>query len=143
MKKIALILCVAIMATFALGGCSRSKQEATEKTVITIWSNARNEMDIRAKQVEKFNAEHDDIEVKLEMKGDDIRDLLTVALQGGTAPDIFPAMGEVVYKAGYAREFSDDYVKELQERFVPGAVLTAEDGKYYSVALQLTNYKMV
>lgn len=143
MKKCRLLLLLVLCAALLLSGCGTSTVKKSEEAVITIWTSDRSEADVRQEQVNRFNEEHDDITIKYEVKGDDMSDLLNVALQGGTAPDIFSGGNEQQIEAGYVRPLPDDYVAELMERFLPGAVKPAKNGNYYSAALEILSYKMV
>ena len=59
-----------------------------DKTVITYWSNDRHDEAYMSEVIEKFNAEHDDIEINMVIMTDDFENSILLAIDGGTAPDI-------------------------------------------------------
>jgi ABC-type glycerol-3-phosphate transport system substrate-binding protein len=59
-----------------------------EKTVVNYWSNDRHDEVYMTAMIEKFNAEHDDIEIKMTIMTDDFENSILLAYQGGTAPDL-------------------------------------------------------
>ena len=59
-----------------------------EKIVINYWSNDRHDEAYMTAMIEKFNAEHDDIEIKMTIMTDDFENSILLAYQGGTAPDL-------------------------------------------------------
>ena len=59
-----------------------------EKTVVNYWSNDRHDEQYMTAMIEKFNAEHDDIEIKMTIMTDDFENSILLAYQGGTAPDL-------------------------------------------------------
>ena len=59
-----------------------------EKTVVNYWSNDRHDEQYMTAMIEKFNAEHDDIEIKMTIMTDAFENSILLAYQGGTAPDL-------------------------------------------------------
>ena len=59
-----------------------------DKTVITYWSNDRHDEAYMSEVIDKFNAEHDDIEINMVIMTDDFENSILLAIDGGTAPDI-------------------------------------------------------
>ncbi len=65
-----------------------SSQE--EKTVITVWTGARHDLELRQKQIEEFNASNDmGIEIDYVVQTDNLSNMLTMAASSGQSPDIF------------------------------------------------------
>ena len=84
MKKSLAILLTVIMAMTLLG----TLPALADKTVINYWSNDRHDEVYMTAMIEKFNAEHDDIEIKMTIMTDDFENSILLAYQGGTAPDL-------------------------------------------------------
>ncbi len=59
-----------------------------EKTVVTYWSNDRHDEVYMTAMIDKFNAEHDDIEINMVIMTDDFENSILLAYDGGTAPDL-------------------------------------------------------
>lgn len=136
-KMVALPLAFALSAAM-FSGCAEKKGKDDEKKVITVWTNDRSGMDIRTKQVEKFNAENEyGIKIDYQVKGDDLEDSLKVAYQSNNAPDIHVAAGSVTTygkENGWFRALDDDMAHKYEELFVPGAIsFDKETGKCYTV----------
>lgn len=137
----ALLTAALTISVVSLSGCS-DERIAENKVKITIWSNDRSEMDVREKQINEFNASHDDIEIVYEVKSDNYGDLIKVACESNTAPDIF-TYNDAVVRAGYAKPFDEDLENQLREEFLPGTLKKGADGKSYAVALKDTAIKFI
>lgn len=141
-RVITTMLVLAVIASaFALVGCGE-QQGTANKVKITIWTNDRSEMDVREKQINAFNKSHDDIEIVYEVKADNYADLIKVACESNTAPDIF-VYNDAVVRAGYAKPFDEALEKKYKEEFLPGTFKRGTDGKAYAVALKDTAVKFV
>ncbi len=142
-RLFALLMAVVMLASVAmLSGCGE-KEASNGKTKITIWSSDRSEMDVREKQIAEFNAAHDDIEIVYEVKSDGYADLIKVACESNTAPDIFSYVPALA-KNGYAKPYDEKLTKKFEEEFLPGAIRRPSlDGKAYAVALKDVGHKFV
>ena len=80
MKRIALLV-----AALMLVLCATSAMAAT---TLNYWTEDRHDVEYITAMVDKFNAEHDDIEVVLNVITDDYQNSIMLAYDGGTAPDI-------------------------------------------------------
>ena len=83
-KRISLVLAVMMIAVLVLAAVPAS----AEKTVITYWSNDRHDEAYMQAMVDKFNAEHDDIEINMVIMTDDFENSILLAYRGNKAPDI-------------------------------------------------------
>ena len=61
---------------------------ADGKTVVTYWSNDRHDETYMTEMINKFNAEHDDIEIQMNIMTDNYEQSILLAYQGGEAPDL-------------------------------------------------------
>lgn len=95
-----------------------------EKTVVNYWSNDRHDEVYMTAMIEKFNAEHDDIEIKMTIMTDDFENSILLAYQGGTAPDLvgqsidvknFADIGAVVDLRPYIEK--DEEYQKVNEPF--------------------------
>lgn len=84
MKKTISVLTAMLLVLLALGASSA----LAEKTVVTYWSNDRHDEAYMTDMINKFNAAHDDIEIKMVILTDDFENSILLAIDGGTAPDI-------------------------------------------------------
>ncbi len=129
------------MACTVMAGCSGTGSSG--KQVITIWSSDRSEMDVRQKQIDQFNATHDDIEIKYEVKADNYSDTIKIACESGTAPDIFSYDPNLV-RSGYVKPLDDELTQKFEEVFLPGALrYPTDDGEAYGVALKDVGFKLI
>ena len=83
-KRISLLVAVLMAALFVLSAVPAM----AEKTVITYWSNDRHDETYMTAMIEKFNTEHDDIEINMVIMTDDFENSILLAIDGGTAPDL-------------------------------------------------------
>ena len=84
MRKLSLILAAMMLLTLVFA----SVPALADKTVITYWSNDRHDETYMRAVVDKFNAEHDDIEINMIIMTDDFENSILLAYQGKTAPDL-------------------------------------------------------
>lgn len=89
MKKVSLLLVGLVAMMLTLGAASA----LADKTVLNYWSEDRHDVEYIQQMVDKFNAEHDDIEVVFNVISDDFQNSLLLAFDGGTAPDITSQIG--------------------------------------------------
>ena len=84
MRKMSLVLALVMLAVTVLSAVPA----LADKTVVTYWSNDRHDEAYMTAMIEKFNAEHDDIEINMVIMTDDFENSILLAYQGGTAPDL-------------------------------------------------------
>lgn len=115
MKKKWISLLLGTIMTFSLVGCGSSNAKGTatgEKgttesngaKVIEVWSNNRHDEDYMTEMINKFNADHSDIQIKYTILSDDWKNSIQLAYQANTAPDV------ITVAASDELEFND-YVK--------------------------------
>jgi len=114
-RSISLLLALAMMATLVLSAVPA----LAEKTVINYWSNDRHDEEYMTAMIEKFNAEHDDIEINMTIMTDDFENSILLAIDGNNAPDIvgqsitlknFVDMEAVVDLTEYFKD-DEEYIK--------------------------------
>ncbi|MBQ8161325.1 MAG: carbohydrate ABC transporter substrate-binding protein [Clostridia bacterium] len=84
MRKLSMLVALVMLAVLALSAVPA----LADKTVITYWSNDRHDEAYMNEVINKFNAEHDDIEINMVIMTDDFENSILLAYDGGTAPDI-------------------------------------------------------
>lgn len=83
-RKLAVVCIMALSATAILSGCGRSDKSGDGKTKIRFatWDVAE-DVDKQQELVDKFNEEHDDIEVTLEAYGSDFDTKISAGMGSG------------------------------------------------------------
>lgn len=84
MRKICWFLALMMVSLAVLS----SVPALADKTVINYWSNDRHDEAYMTEMIEKFNASHDDIEIKMTIMTDDFENSILLAYDGSTAPDL-------------------------------------------------------
>lgn len=137
-KRIVALLATVTMITLSACASPTMKKE-NEVQEITVVSKGGAGNITRNALIDKFNKENEGkIRIKYEEKDDSIGDYLRVALQAGTAPDIFGGISDATYemgiKNGWFRTLDDELVEKYTELLVPGAVYKDVDGKVRRIA---------
>lgn len=93
-KRIAIICVAALTGTMMMTACGSKEEGGSEKTSdgktkvrFATWDVA-DDVDAQQKLVDKFNQEHDDIEVVLEAYGSDFDTKLSAGMGSGDTPDV-------------------------------------------------------
>ena len=84
MKKLLSLVLALAMVLSVMGSVAL----ADDVTNITYWVNDRHDAEYMTAMIEKFNAEHSDIHVDMQIITDDYENMITLAYNGNTAPDI-------------------------------------------------------
>ncbi|MBO7663539.1 MAG: extracellular solute-binding protein [Clostridia bacterium] len=83
-KRISLLTAIVMALSLVLAAVPA----LAEKTVINYWSNDRHDETYMNAMIEKFNAAHEDIEIKMTIMTDDFENSIMMAIEGNTAPDL-------------------------------------------------------
>ena len=83
-KRISLLVAIVMALSLVLAAVPA----LADKTVINYWSNDRHDETYLSAMIEKFNASHEDIEIKMTIMTDDFENSIMMAIEGNTAPDI-------------------------------------------------------
>lgn len=83
-KRISLLVAIVMALSLVLAAVPA----LADKTVINYWSNDRHDETYMSAMIEKFNASHEDIEIKMTIMTDDFENSIMMAIEGNTAPDI-------------------------------------------------------
>lgn len=150
MKKmsriVSLILCVMLLVS-----CMGTIAFADDKIQITMWQRASGPSGAMQQWIENFNASQDQIEVIYEPYGENYNNVLNMALNNESGPDIFEisSSGAPVCdfaKAGHAAALDDLLTEEYKADFVPDTFTMKSfqyEGKIYGVPTRLQHYKLL
>ena len=111
-RKVAMLCVLAMSAVAILGGCGGGKEATTAdgKTKIRFasWEVAE-DVDRQQELVDKFNEQHDDIEVVLEAYGSDFDTKISAGMGSGDTPDVMYMWNYPAYYEGL--EPLDSYIE--------------------------------
>lgn len=82
-------LAIALGLVMMLTMVSFSASAEGGKTVVTLWTDSRNDFDYINQKVAEFNASHDNIEIDYHVMSDNYYQTLELSFDTGTAPDVF------------------------------------------------------
>lgn len=134
MKSIRKYFAVALVATLAGGllSCGQKNtsqttapsqsQQAGAKTVINYWSTNRHDKTYIDQKIKEFNDSNEKIEIKYEVYADNYAQMLDLAFQTDSAPDIFQLTEPVrtVHAKGYLMPLNSYADEEYLKRFDSG-----------------------
>ena len=111
-RKIAVMCVLALTGTMMLTACGNKKDSNNGKTSdgktairFATWDVA-DDVDAQQKLVDKFNEEHDDIEVTLEAYGSDFDTKISAGMGSGDTPDVMYMWNYPATKASSIRLIS-------------------------------------
>lgn len=144
-RIVSLVLSIMLLATL----CGNAIAE--EKTIVTIWQRASGPSGAMQAWIENFNASQDEIEVVYEPYGENYNNILNMALNNESGPDIFEisSSGAPVCdfaKAGHAAALDDLLTEEYKADFVADTFTMKSfqyEGKIYGVPTRLQHYKLL
>lgn len=149
MKKVlATALVLAMTATMALSGCGKKDDGKTAdgktKVRFASWDTAE-DVDAQQKMVDKFNAEHDDIEVVLEAYGGDFDTKISAGMGSGDTPDVMYMWNYPAYAGGL--ESLDSYIEKEGADYKANFYETlwdynSLDGKTYGIPIGFTTHAL-
>ena len=119
MRRKMVVICAAVLtATTILAGCgnggSGGSDNGKTKIRFATWDVAE-DVDKQQALVDKFNEEHDDIEVTLEAYGSDFDTKISAGMGSGDTPDVMYMWNYPSYYEGL--EPLDDYIAEEGEDY--------------------------
>ena len=142
-RKVAVMCVLALSATMALSayGCGGSDSGKTQIRFAT-WDVAE-DVDFQQELVDKFNEEHDDIEVTLEAYGDEFDTKISSGMGSGDAPDVMYMWNYPSYYEGL--EPLDDYIAEEGDEYKADFYETlwdynSMDGATYGIPIGFTTH---
>ena len=141
-------LVLALAVSSLLGGCGEkattSEKPETGKTKIRFatWDTA-GDVDKQQAMVDKFNAEHDDIEVTMEAYGQDFDTKISAGMGSGDAPDVMYMWNYPAYHEGlepldsYIEKEGQEYKDNIYEALWP---YNSIDGATYGIPVGFTTH---
>lgn len=148
-KALATLLVLAMTATVAFTGCGKKDdngktKDGKTKVRFASWDTAE-DVDAQQKMVDKFNAEHDDIEVVLEAYGGDFDTKISAGMGSGDTPDVMYMWNYPAYAQGL--EPLDSYIEKEGAGYKENFYETlwdynSLDGKTYGVPIGFTTHAL-
>lgn len=116
-RKLAMICALALSATAVLGGCGgKEDSSAGGKTKVRFASwDVAEDVDRQQALVDKFNEQHEDIEVVLEAYGSDFDTKISAGMGSGDTPDVMYMWNYPAYYEGL--EPLDAYIEKEGEAY--------------------------
>ena len=112
-KKIAMMMVLALSVATVFTGCGKKEADKAEggkaQVRFATWDQAE-DVDRQQEMVDKFNEEHDDIEVTLEAYGNDFDTKISAGMGSGDAPDVMYMWNYPAYNEGL--EPLDSYIEK-------------------------------
>ena len=147
MRRKMVVICAAVLtATTILAGCgnggSGGSDNGKTKIRFATWDVAE-DVDKQQALVDKFNEEHDDIEVTLEAYGSDFDTKISAGMGSGDTPDVMYMWNYPSYYEGL--EPLDDYIAEEGEDYKSNFYDTlwdynTMDGSIYGIPVGFTTH---
>lgn len=150
-RKIAVMCVLALTGTMMLTACGNKKDSNNGKTSdgktairFATWDVA-DDVDAQQKLVDKFNEEHDDIEVTLEAYGSDFDTKISAGMGSGDTPDVMYMWNYPAYADGlepldeYIDKEGDDYKNDFYSTLWNYNSL---DGTTYGIPVGFTTHSL-
>lgn len=147
-RKLAAMLILAMTSTMIFSGCGKKDDNTTSDGKVQIrfasWDEAE-DIDAQQAMVDKFNAEHDDIEVVLEAYGGEFDTKISAGMGSGDAPDVMYMWNYPAYAGGL--EELDSYIEAEGEEYKENFYETlwsynSLDGKSYGIPIGFTTHAL-
>lgn len=150
-RKIALVCVAALAGTMMLTGCGSKEEGKAEaagdgkaKVRFATWDVA-DDVDAQQALVDKFNEEHDDIEVTLEAYGSDFDTKISAGMGSGDTPDVVYMWNYPAYANGL--EPLDEYIEKEGDDFKDNIYSTlwnynSLDGTTYGMPVGFTTHAL-
>lgn len=147
-RKLAAMLILAMTSTMIFSGCGKKDDNTTSDGKVQIrfasWDEAE-DIDAQQAMVDKFNAEHDDIEVVLEAYGGEFDTKISAGMGSGDAPDVMYMWNYPAYAGGL--EELDSYIEAEGEEYKENFYETlwsynSLDGKTYGIPIGFTTHAL-
>ncbi len=145
-KKLVSVLAVTLAVSCVFCGCGSKKEEASEggktKLRFATWDVAA-DVDKQQAMVDKFNEEHDDIEVTLEAYGQDFDTKISAGMGSGDTPDVMYMWNYPAYHEGlepldsYIEKEGEEYKNNFYEALWP---YNSIDGSTYGIPVGFTTH---
>ncbi len=147
-KKLVAMLALTMAATLAFTGCGKKEDGKTAdgktKVRFASWDTAE-DADAQQAMVDKFNEQHDDIEVVLEAYGGEFDTKIAAGMGAKDTPDVMYMWNYAAYAGGL--EPLDSYMEEEGEGYKDNFYETlwdynSLDGKVYGIPIGFTTHAL-
>jgi multiple sugar transport system substrate-binding protein len=126
---------------------NKEENPPKEKVTIEVWTNTRNDKDVREAMIKKYNETNtDNIEIAYKIFTDNYNDQLKLALNAGKLPDLAYNFPSSMTDANYSLDLTSLITPDIRKRFDPAAFFVApwaKNGEMTSVLENTTNFKLV
>lgn len=120
---------------------SKNMNAESKKEKLQFWMRAETKNSVTGKLVEKYNKENkDNVEVELQVFGDNYKNVVTTALATGNQIDIFELMGglniQQLASAGYIMPIDEFVTEDIKKQIYPDAFKQKQfyyGGKIYAI----------
>ena len=147
--KLTALVLGAVMGMGALAGCGNKQETSGDVTKVTFWSGNSHAEAVVRELIDNYNqnqGKKDGIEIEYTLQGgESMTQSLELALQSGTAPDIWEGGGIVsLADKGYIMAYDDIYgsdIDDLKKKY-DGKLKNTQDlykGKLYCVPVNIGN----
>lgn len=148
-KKLATMLILALTGTMVLGACGSKEEDGKTsdgkvKVRFVSWDEAE-DVDAQQATVDKFNAEHDDIEVTLEAYGGEFDTKISAGMGSNDMPDVMYMWNYPAYAQGlepldsYIEKEGEDYKKNFYDTLWN---YNSYDGSTYGIPIGFTTHAL-
>lgn len=148
-KKLATMLILALTGTMVLGACGSKEDngktsDGKVKVRFASWDEAE-DVDAQQATVDKFNAEHDDIEVTLEAYGGEFDTKISAGMGSNDMPDVMYMWNYPAYAQGlepldsYIEKEGEDYKKNFYDTLWN---YNSYDGSTYGIPIGFTTHAL-
>ncbi len=148
-KKLATMLILALTGTMVLGACGSKEEDGKTsdgkvKVRFASWDEAE-DVDAQQATVDKFNAEHDDIEVTLEAYGGEFDTKISAGMGSNDMPDVMYMWNYPAYAQGlepldsYIEKEGEDYKKNFYDTLWN---YNSYDGSTYGIPIGFTTHAL-
>ncbi|MCI9490172.1 MAG: sugar ABC transporter substrate-binding protein [Dorea sp.] len=148
-KKLATMLILALTGTMVLGACGSKEDDGKTsdgkvKVRFASWDEAE-DVDAQQATVDKFNAEHDDIEVTLEAYGGEFDTKISAGMGSNDMPDVMYMWNYPAYAQGlepldsYIEKEGEDYKKNFYDTLWN---YNSYDGSTYGIPIGFTTHAL-
>lgn len=148
-KRLVAMLILTMTATMVFSGCGKKEEsgktsDGKTKVRFASWDVAE-DVDAQQAMVDKFNAEHDDIEVTLEAYGSDFDTKISAGMGSGDTPDVMYMWNYPAYAQGL--EPLDSYIEAEGEEYKANFYDTlwnynSLDGTTYGIPIGFTTHAL-
>lgn len=138
-----------VLALVMAFSCSLPVMAAHEKTVVTVWTDTRNDFDYMSQKVKEFNDASDTIEIDYQVMSENFYQMVELSFDTNSAPDLYNS-GQSTSRLAFAGKALplNDYLTEEQRAYYGGDAsfvegINMKDGKILTVPCTTSTVRLV